>query len=55
MHHRQQSTFWVGSTNLSDGLPDDCFRFVLPNSVVADHDGDGLQIRFTARSIIVIN
>jgi E3 ubiquitin-protein ligase SIAH1 len=55
MNHHQQSTFRVASTDLSNGLPnpDGCFQFVLQNSVVADHDGDGVKIQVRLRRIVV--
>ncbi|KAJ1261698.1 hypothetical protein BS78_09G050500 [Paspalum vaginatum] len=50
--HFQTSKFRIACTNLSNGLPrpDDCFQFVVPNSVIGEHDKDGIKL--TVRIII---
>ncbi|WVZ96339.1 hypothetical protein U9M48_041994 [Paspalum notatum var. saurae] len=47
-NHYQTSTFRIICTDLSNGVPkpDDCFQFVVPNSVIGDHDKDGLEVSF---------
>ncbi|KAJ1255737.1 hypothetical protein BS78_K165400, partial [Paspalum vaginatum] len=46
INHSQTSTFRVACTDLSNGLPkpDDCFQFVVPNSVIGDHDKDSIMV-----------
>jgi E3 ubiquitin-protein ligase SIAH1 len=43
----QVSRFRAVRTDLSNGLPkpDDCFQVVVPNSVIEDHDKDGIKVR----------
>jgi E3 ubiquitin-protein ligase SIAH1 len=43
----QVSRFRVVRTDLSNGLPkpDDCFQVVVPNSVIEDHDKDGIKVK----------
>ncbi|TVU17691.1 hypothetical protein EJB05_33741, partial [Eragrostis curvula] len=44
--HYQNSTFRVACTDLSHGLPNpnECFQFVVPNSVVKDHEEYAIQV-----------
>ncbi|TVU17785.1 hypothetical protein EJB05_33841, partial [Eragrostis curvula] len=44
--HYQMSTFRVPCTDLSNGLPnqEDCFRFVVPKSVLEDHEDVGESV-----------
>ncbi|KAJ1261695.1 hypothetical protein BS78_09G050300 [Paspalum vaginatum] len=46
MQCKLTSTFRIIRSDLSNGLPkpDDCFQFAVPNSVIGDHDKDGIEI-----------
>jgi E3 ubiquitin-protein ligase SIAH1 len=47
-NHYHSSSFRVACSNLSNGLPnpDECFRFVVPNSVVGDpNKEDGIEVK----------